>query len=83
MLKDNFLTWIFLSRKRNLHQGNPKACSLQIIHGVKSNVVKKGRGGLIVPFLWVLCKTVGLQLTKPLHGLLNSPSHSAWDLPSD
>lgn len=45
--------------------------------------MKKGREGLIVPFLWVLCKTVGLKLTKPLLGLLNSPSHSARDLPSD
>lgn len=83
MLKDDFLTWFFLRQKLNLHEGNPKACSLQIIHGVKRCVVKNGGWGLIVQFLWVLCKTLGLQLRKPLLGLLNSPSHLARDLPSE
>ena len=42
MLKDNFLTWIFLSWKLNLHQSNPKAYSLQIIHGWKRYVLNRG-----------------------------------------
>lgn len=83
MLKDDFLTWIFLSWKLNFHQRNPKVCSLLIIHAMKKYALKSGVGGLIVQFFWALCKTLGLQLTKPLLGLLNSPSHSPRDLPSD
>lgn len=66
----------FLELETKSSPGQSKSMQPSNHSWCEETCAEKGWGGsLIVQFLWVLCKSLALKLTKPLLGLLNSPSH--------